>query len=281
MSENTACGIHLSFSSGCKKKVESNIYVVHGVEIKVNHNSTSNQDCLFKLQKSVTAKLNSRMVKRQRTIPMPSAAKYARLITAPKAFAAAQLRKLTRDVKRLKSGVETKYYNGGMTALPGNTTADPQIEVFNIIPGTSANQRLGNRILITRLQFGGTYTDTGGTTGNVCKFVLCVDKQCNGALPAAADAPYTTFQASMSGALQPEFTGRYRVLVEKTIVATADKISVPFRVDLKNLQIPIVFDAAAPAIASLAGHNIVLFTYANGVPTTGFDAQTRISYQDE
>jgi len=225
------------------------------------------------------------MVKRQRTIPMPSAAKYARLITAPKAFAAAQMQKLTRDVKRLKKGVETKYFNGGITALPGNTVADPLVQVYGIVPGTGASERLGNKILITRLQFGGTYVDVmggaGSSPGSICKFVLCVDKQSNGAVPATADAPYTTFQASMSGAMQPEFVKRYRVLAQRVFRTSQDQEAQPVSIDLKNLQIPVTFDAAAAAITSLTTNNIVLFVYSNGAPSSGFDVQTRISFQDE
>jgi len=79
--------------------------------------------------------------------------------------------------------------------------------------------------------------------------------------------------------MQPEFAARYQVLGKK-LVNLSDSVREPFKMDIK-CSVPISYDASTTSLTDLATKNILVYTYAISAPTTGFNVQSRISFQDE
>jgi len=211
------------------------------------------------------------MVKRQRTIPMPSAAKYARLITAPKAaLAAAQLQKLKKDVRRLKQKVETKELSSDTSLTPTTTVQAlaTGIQPWRIVQGVTATNRLGDEVVMTRLRMEAFLT---ASVAQEVKIVLVLDKQCGGAVITPSqvfDSNTAGQQAFMTGTRNADFLDRYVILATRHLVFDLGTgLNKRVFIDVKR-RIPFKFKGNAGAITDLSGANIQLLYQSQGSTST-------------
>lgn len=113
---------------------------------------------------------------------------------------------------------EKKYFDNELTSFAPINNAYPTADFFSLISditqGVGVNQRVGNRIRITRIDF--TIDVRGGqatimAAGALCKLLIIHNRDCNSSAPNYADM-YTG--TSIFRQRKPEFTAKYRILKE-------------------------------------------------------------------
>lgn len=228
------------------------------------------------------------MVKRQRTIPMPSAAKFARLITAPKAaLAQAQLAKLKKDVRRLKGAIETKTYSKATSITP---TTTPQVlasgaQVWEIVQGVTATNRIGDKIVVTRIRYELFLT---ATVGQEVSLALVQDKQCGGAVVAPtqvfgdSNGVLGANAAFHLGLRNDEYLDRYKVLsVRHQVFDLGTGFNKRVVMEWKG-RMEIRHGATGGAITDLTGSNFQLIYASQGSTVTcSGPCNMHIEYEDE
>jgi len=214
------------------------------------------------------------MVKRQRTIPMPSAAKYARLITAPRAaLAQAQLAKLKKDVRRLKGAVETKFSNSSTTITSTTTpqSLETGIRPWKIVQGVTDLTRLGDKVVITGIKIELFLT---ATVGQVVHLALVQNKQCGGAVTNPSEVFNDTTgvlsaqEAFHLGLRNDDFLTKYAVLSSKhQVFDLGTGYNKRIVIEWKG-RMEVKYDATAGAITDLTSNNFSLLYGSQGSTAT-------------
>jgi len=225
--------------------------------------------------------------KKQRTIPMPSAAKYARLISAPKAAVqAATLLRLKRDVKRLKGAVETKFSNASTTITP---TTTPQalatgIQPWKIVQGVTDLTRLGDKVVLTKIRMELFLT---ASVGQVVHLALVQNKQCGGVVTVVGEVygdttgVLSTQEAFHLGMRNDDYLTKYSILSSKHVVFDLGTgFNKRIMIEWKG-RMEVKYDATAGAITDLTSNNFSLCYGSLGSTTTVTGPVTgSVEYED-
>ena len=150
------------------------------------------------------------------------------------------------------------------------------IGVDLITQGSTANQRIGRKILLTDLYIRLHAYAPSSTALEHCavRIMVILDKQCNGALPTQADILAGTAFDNFRNLDQSH---RFRTLFEKMITLNSTGITTnfdanvytsPFQsrnifISLRNLNIPIMYDASTGAIGDLVSNNLIVYTHGH------------------
>lgn len=201
-----------------------------------------------------------------------------------------QIKKLKKAVNRLKGAVDVKQYNGATTITPTTTVQSlaTGAQLYGIIQGIDAENRIGNKITLTRVRFDGTLA---ATVAQTVYLALVMDKQCGG----ADITPQQVFGATSAEnqmpqmVRNPEFLERYTILASKKLVFNPQEQSaVPLYSDLKSWsmdikrRIVVRYDATAGAITDLAGVNIrLLYMSFGSTATSTGQVWGTFTYEDE
>ncbi len=169
-----------------------------------------------------------------------------------------------------------------------------QNALLTIVQGATESQRIGRKITITDISLNMSLsvpaTTTAADGNDVCRVMLILDKQCNGALPALITEVLESANFDSFNNLANK--GRFRTLWQKKIVLNhtaggwngANVISFESGKNLsKSLRcnIPIEYDntAATGVITTIRSNNIfMLYISKNGL--CGVDCSMRFRYTD-
>lgn len=190
--------------------------------------------------------------------------------------------KALRIAKYVKSivNVERKYIDFGLNFAPGST---PIIGDFSTIgTGTDYNERIGNSIKLKSFYLRGVLTGGSGTTTyDYFRFMILIDKEANGSLPAALDIlEYSDFIWSPLNHVNGT---RFKVLMDKVI-----PIGLPNAANyvhhLKrfiNLNHHMKYlDAGATTASVKEGNLIYLMVGTNNTQKATFEGASRIRFID-
>lgn len=196
--------------------------------------------------------------------------------------------------------VEKKYNDVTFTAQAVNTTVVIG-SAFAIAQGAGVTQRIGNKILVKSIQFIGTFIPQNAGTAQVSTYspsqmvrmLVLVDKQPNGALPAASDV----FESGTNVFSPINLSNRDRFVVIKDkmytlgpAVSTATANQYAFGGDCirlckfyKKLRLPVTFGGSTSAITDLRTNNIIVVLFgsvATGTNDAQLDGYMRVRYVD-
>lgn len=176
---------------------------------------------------------------------------------------------------------ELKWHDFSLNAADIGTTGGV-LTPFNLIPeGTAENERIGRKCIIKSINLRWTSILTAaagaaGAAGRVVRYIVVLDKQCNGAVPVwtdlMQDADYNSFR-------NLENQSRFTVFADKTYVLKhgagagwgdgttnqtywdQSKLSHIF---YKKCNIPIEFSGATGAITEVRSNSLYLFIVDDG-----------------
>ncbi len=189
------------------------------------------------------------------------------------------------------ASAERKYFDTqNNDAVVASTGAI--VDSVNIIPqGTTENERIGRKCTIRSLHIRYTWTlnttSTPAESSDIGRLIIYIDRQCNGAAAAITDV---VASAAWNQFLNLEQSHRFHILKDET----CDLNSMSGAYDGTNdqfgehtvekqahfkLNLPLMFDASAPAITDLTSNNIgmLLFTKSGFAQ---FDSRVRVRFTD-
>lgn len=163
-----------------------------------------------------------------------------------------------------------------------------------IAAGTGESQRVGRKVWIKKIlmKYSLILAATAGATINPAqdrvRVILYHDKQCNGAIPAAAIILQTV---TVNGFRNMENIGRFNILYDKIhvmncVAAAGDGAandSAPMARQgkfYKNCNIPIEYSGTAGTIGEIRSNNLCLLVVANNAEATAIEATIRLRYLD-
>ncbi len=171
---------------------------------------------------------------------------------------------------------EKKFFDDTQATFSMTTTgAVASADLFLITQGSTANQRIGRKILITDLYFRGHLFLPGQSTSthDTGRIIILLDKQANGANPVQADILVGTNWKDFRNL---DTSHRFKVLATRTYNFAPTGITTNFDANtrlvtfnsynmfiaLNNLNIPIMYDASTGALGDLVSNNIVIYTHS-------------------
>lgn len=189
-------------------------------------------------------------------------------------------------------GTELKFFDGAnSTASVSATGAILEDSLNEIAQGAGESNRVGRKCTLKSIHLRGEFTlpaQTSATTSSErVRFIVYLDKQCNGATAAVTDILESGNQDSF---LNLANKSRFRILGERTCAlnahgATATAGAYTFGEVVKNFKmnlkcnLPLEFDGATGAITELRSNNIrVLAISDSAVATCVF--RWRVRYAD-
>lgn len=122
---------------------------------------------------------------------------------------------------RYKYGVgkrtEVKFKNiKSSIAIQTNAAVINSGSILNLVQGVQEDQRVGRNCVILKVEFNGTLTmpkeADGSKTGNVWRYILFLDRQCNGATAAAGNILEDPNQITSHYNLKEQ--GRFKILYD-------------------------------------------------------------------
>lgn len=173
----------------------------------------------------------------------------------------------------------------------GTAGAIKQSTLMAIAQGNAENQRIGRKIRVTDIHMNILITIASGTNldaGAVVRVILAQDRQCNGTTISWSQL------VQLGGPMRfrtLEETMRLRTLKDSLVVveplSAAGNGTTDNTVGRKKLlkwhikcNIPIMFDNAAGALASLTSNNVLLAAQCDQGTGITLEAETRIRYYD-
>ncbi len=197
---------------------------------------------------------------------------------------------------RYTSGGEAKFHDLDIDdAAVANTGTIAQISCLTIAEGNGESERVGRKITVTGINWKMRVKLAGQTasanTGDVTRIILYQDKQTNGATAAVLDVLETADFQSFRNLAN---TGRFRILMDKTIALTSASGSGRGSTDTlafgtarrdfsfyKKCSIPIEYDNSATTgvITSMRSNNLGVITITES-GLTSFASKMRIRYKD-
>lgn len=160
--------------------------------------------------------------------------------------------------------------------------------VSGIAQGTTGSSRVGRRITVSGINIKGYFHHAEASSHSQGVFYVIWDKACNGANPVISDI----FAASVGSQATTEMRNldhvdRFQVLARKVVQmyggAAGSSTVGNFEINLKNLKIPVSYDATTGAITDLSTSNIFLVAGSNtsGTATAvDINGYCRIRYYD-
>lgn len=218
--------------------------------------------------------------KRRRTTRKPVVVRQT-VVTAP------------RRARRTGSAVEKKYLDTFTNDTSGPTTG--AVFSCNLVPqGTTDVTRIGNKILVTKLNIRYTISSDDQTTGTFVnphfRIIVGIDKQANGANPATAGTDLLD-QSPITNLLgcyrNTDNVDRFVLLYDKVKQLTISSTNAAhtllgsgpwYRIE-KRLRVPVHFNSTTGAITEVRSNNIFVW-YCTDTSVANIQFCTRIKYID-
>jgi len=191
---------------------------------------------------------------------------------------------------------EKKYfdtvYNSTGVLVAGNFTTS-----WNLIPqGTTKNTRIGNKCVVTNINVHGQLSlasqAANSAAGDRVRWIVFVDRQANGAVPAAISDLIQTMPGAttnLNSFRNMDNVDRFVILKDKTYTlnqgtqnaALGSAATVrEFKMN-KKCNIPLEFSSTTGAITEVRSNNIMcLFINALADNASGFFMTVRVKYSD-
>ncbi len=204
-------------------------------------------------------------------------------------------RRRTTPRRRISTG-EVKFKDTTVTEGLINETGTLQTGPVTIAEGTDDDQRVGRKIVVTKLQWRYTLTILQTTDGqksnDVIRVMVLLDKQCNGANPTISGASGIVVADTFDAYMQLANSGRFTVLMNRwhnmnCTAAVGDGTTNEYGQNSKFFQwhkevnIPIEYDTSVTtgAIASIRSNVIQLVLWSeNGA--CNMVSKFRVRYTD-
>ncbi len=199
-------------------------------------------------------------------------------------------------VHRRRSNLELKFKDTTVTEGLINETGTLQTGPLTIAEGTDDDQRVGRKIVLTKLQWRYTLTILQTTDGqksnDTIRVMVLLDKQCNGANPTIAGASGIVVADTFDAYMQLANSGRFTVLMNRwhnmnCTAAVGDGTTNEYGQNSrffqwhKEVNIPIEYDTSVTtgAIASIRSNVIQLILWSeNGA--CNMVSKFRVRYTD-
>ncbi len=173
-----------------------------------------------------------------------------------------------------KKNFDTELTNG---TLPGTTGAIQQLT--NIPIGDTVGARDGNQCKLISVYIRGNVRQNASATQTVCRFMLVLDKQTNGAIYTLAQLlNNVTADDNVVSPLNLDNMYRFIVLWDKVITLSDTGSTVKFFKFYKKLDLKLRFDAAAGTIADLTTNSLSIVRIgdeATNLPTVTYSVRLR------
>ncbi len=186
------------------------------------------------------------------------------------------VRKLNKRVSALEASKERKIIDTQLTAQVSNTTPS-LVELTNLAQGLTDTTRIGNKIMLSGLQFRYLAKDT---VQNSVRVMIVQDKQTNGAIFAAADvlADVTAID-NVASLRNRDESLRFRVLYDRVhLISLTGKDSVYVSKFIK-LNVPVKYDGNAGTIADITSNSLAIL-HVSEVASSNITGFWRVFFTD-
>lgn len=199
--------------------------------------------------------------------------------------------------QRSAPGSYEKKYFDTVYAATGIVTAGGFTTSWNLIPqGTTKNTRIGNKCTVTNINVHG-YVNlatqaANAVVGDKVRWIVFVDRQANGAVPAAISDLIQTMPGASTDVhsfRNMDNVDRFVILKDKSYTMNQGTQSgalgsagVIREIKMnKKCNIPLEFSSTTGAITEIRSNNIMcLFINTSGNNNSGFAMTTRVKYSD-
>ncbi len=191
---------------------------------------------------------------------------------------------LVARVKKLEkktSGIESKFIDltVATAALPSALTIIQPVHLIQ--RGDQAFQRNGDSITLTSFQARFMLSTNTAGDNNIVRFLVVVDKQCNGVLFTAAELfDDATVDDILVSPYNLDNKHRFRVLCDQYVsINDAGSANHIWKV-YKKMNMKIRYDASAGAITDITSNNVYLCFVGNNLVLGDIQGQVRLRYLD-
>lgn len=182
--------------------------------------------------------------------------------------------KVAHNVRQLIN-VEFKSNRTSGTVTP-STTADVRV-LCTPAQGTDDNNRVGNSIKLKSMFMRASLMENGSATyPTATRNIILIDRQPNGALPAASDILEDS--ASYLSPLNDDNGSRFLVIFDKCYITNIADGQMRCLKKFKKLNFHMKFSATSGAITSVSTNSLVMLTLSNqstNTPTFQYDIKFR------
>lgn len=224
--------------------------------------------------------------KKQRTAAVPSRA----VVLQPGTF-----RLGGAYMRSHPSSFEKKYFDTVFAAAPVPAAGAYSVSL-NLIPqGTTKNSRIGNKCTVVNLNIHGQLTlltqAADSVVGDKVRFIVFIDKQANGAVPASvADILQTMPGATtdVNSFRNLDNVERFIILKDKTYTLNQSTQSGALGSNVvvreikmnKKCAVPLEFSSTTGAITEIRSNNIMWMAISLGNNTTNIALTSRVKFSD-
>jgi len=192
----------------------------------------------------------------------------------------------------IAAGTELKFFDtlrNAFTPAAAGTIADASLNL--IAQGVTETDRIGRKCTLKRLDLRGQFAmpaqTAAASTSDRVRFIVYLDKQCNGATATVGGILET---ATIDSFRNLANTGRFRILAERTVTlvaqgATATAGAYTFGEVKKNLKLsvkldtPLEFDGVTGALTEIRSNNIGVLAISESA-LASVDYNVRVRYGD-
>ncbi len=184
--------------------------------------------------------------------------------------------RLASRVRTLEASKERKIIDTQLTSSASGT-APGLVQLTNLAQGNTDTTRIGNKIMITGIQFRYLVTDT---VHNVARVMIIQDKQTNGAIFAATQVldDISAGDAIVSLRNRDEVK-RFRVIHDAVHQISLTGQDSRYVSKFVKLKIPVKYDANAGTIADIVSNSLALM-HVSFLASTAITAFVRVFYTD-
>jgi hypothetical protein len=197
---------------------------------------------------------------------------------------------------RSAPGSFEKKYLDSVFAAASIPTAGGFSTSWNLIPqGTTKNTRIGNKCTVVNINAHGQLTlltqAAASVVGDKVRWLVFVDKQANGAVPAAISDLLQTMPGAttdVNSFRNMDNVDRFVILKDKTYVLNQATQSGSLGSNVttrelkfnKKCQIPLEFSSTTGAITEIRSNNIMCLLISLGNNLTQFALTVRVKFSD-
>ncbi len=186
-----------------------------------------------------------------------------------------------RKLEKKTSAIESKFSDltSAVITIPSALAIIQPVHLIQ--QGDQASQRNGDSITLTSIQ--AKFLLTTGTAGdnNLVRFLVVHDKQCNGAVFAAADLFLdASAQDILNSPLNLDNKHRFRVLLDQYVQINDAGVANHVWKMYKKLNMKIRYDATAGAITDVTSNNIYVCFVGDVLGLGDIQGITRLRYLD-
>lgn len=190
---------------------------------------------------------------------------------------------------------EKKYFDSVFGATPIPSAGGFTVS-WNLIPqGTTKNTRIGNKCTVVNINAHGQLTlltqAASSVVGDKVRWIVFVDKQANGAAPAAISDLLQTMPGAttdLNSFRNMDNVDRFVILKDKTYILNPQTQNAALGSGVttrelkmnKKCQIPLEFSSTTGAIGEIRSNNVMSLLISLGNNLTNFAMTTRVKFSD-